>query len=259
MSKKKTEKQIFYKWVLMIVIAVFLGGVAGVFSVPLAEKIHSFFAEFTLDRTVAAIATLGCFILVNVLVYIYSFYQYRTSKKMIKNWDKEDEELISHAEKRLDYAMFPMNLITSYDYFFVALLFYFCDIMADDMELHLCVIALIGAGVFFISMMIQVFYQKKILDVIKYLNPEKKGNIFDKKFAKDWENSCDEAQQLIIYKSAYSGYKATSVTCQILWALSFMSMIVFDTGLLPVFCVTVVFTVIVVAYYRTSIKLEYRN
>ena len=47
-----------------------------------------------------------------------------------------------------------------------------------------------------------------IVELEKKLNPEKKGDVIETNFSKKWEDSCDEAQKMIIYEAGYRAYRA---------------------------------------------------
>jgi hypothetical protein len=92
--------------------------------------------------------------------------------------------------------------------------------------------------------------------MIKKFNPEKKGSAFDMNFQKQWEDSCDEGQKLVLYKSGYTAYKYVNYTCLILLVLGMVSMISFKTGILPILFVSAIYLVTTIAFTVTSMKLE---
>ena len=65
----------------------------------------------------------------------------------------------------------------------------------------------ITLGLLIVSLMWGVFLQKKIVEKIKELAPEKQGNVFDTKFQKDWYNSCDEMERAQIGRCCYEVFK----------------------------------------------------
>lgn len=59
--------------------------------------------------------------------------------------------------------------------------------------------------------------QQKIIDLLKVMNPEKQGSIYDFKFNKKWEESSDEAELMKTYRAGYKAYKAVTNFLLILW------------------------------------------
>jgi len=74
------------------------------------------------------------------------------------------------------------------------------------------------------------------------------------KFQKKWEESCDEAEKLKIYKSAFSAYKATNSACIVVWLALFFLNMLFETGVMPLVVVCVLWAVLQIAYYIESVK-----
>ena len=48
--------------------------------------------------------------------------------------------------------------------------------------------------------------QQMTVDFQKIMNPEKQGSVYDLRFQKKWEESCDELEKFTIYRSAYKAY-----------------------------------------------------
>lgn len=113
-----------------------------------------------------------------------------------------------------------------------------------------------GTIVFVISYAMMVLLSKLIVDLEKKLNPEKRGSVFDFNFQKEWEASCDEAEKQIMYKAAYQAYHAVNIACMIMWAVSFMGMLVFQAGLLPMFCVTAIWGTMITTFSVVCARME---
>ncbi len=59
--------------------------------------------------------------------------------------------------------------------------------------------------------------QRQIVDQLREQNPEKQGSVYQFNFQKVWLQSCDEAEQLQIYRAGYRAYQAGVYTCLGLW------------------------------------------
>ena len=109
---------------------------------------------------------------------------------------------------------------------------------------------------FLLTIFVVFLFQKQVVDLLKTINPEKHGSIFDFNFNKKWIASCDEAQQLLIYKAAYKAFRIGIYTCLALWLLLFLANMAFDVGLLPIACVSLIWLIITIAYYVESRHLQ---
>lgn len=256
-TKKKTDKQIFRRWVLVMILAFVGGGVGGFFSVPISEWVKENAGKLVVNAGVITYTALIIFALLNIVCIIFTFCYYEKTKRMAEEWNGEDEEQIEIIEKKIDYAMIPLGIIPCVNQFLFAATFYMgFDMLRKDMDFICSILSLV---IFIATSLVYVALQKKLVDLTKKLNPEKQGNVLDKNFTDEWLASCDEAQQLLIYKCSYKAYKAVASACNILWFVTFVGMLSFDTGLLPIFCVSLIMTVMQITYMRESMKLEHKK
>lgn len=115
---------------------------------------------------------------------------------------------------------------------------------------------IVSEVVFVVSMILYCAIEKLVIDEEKKLNPEKKGNIFDINFRRDWEKSSDEAELIAIAKSSKKGFMAGIKVGFVMWMLMFVSMFAFDTGVMPIVAVGLVLIVMYVAYCREFVRLQ---
>lgn len=179
----------------------------------------------------------------------------RKGKKSIAAWNGEEEESIKRTENALGIGIFLSNIMQILNSFLYAAGLHLGD-SADLPESHrkwilLAVLLLFAAGLF-----LMMVVQKKIVDAVKLINPEKRGNILDVHFQKKWEESCDEAQQLYIYKASYASFRAVQFTCILLWVICVCADLAFQTGLFPVLLVSILWMVSTVTYMIATVKLE---
>lgn len=86
--------------------------------------------------------------------------------------------------------------------------------------------------VLFIAVLVlAVLLQQKTVDLVKEMNPEKKGSIYDEKFQKLWWESCDEAERRQIGQASYKAYSTASKFCAYFWGALFLGNMIFDYGL----------------------------
>ena len=62
-----------------------------------------------------------------------------------------------------------------------------------------------------VSMPLVILNQGRIVNFIRRINPEKRGDVRDLKFNKEWYNSCDEAERQKIGRASYRTVLATQM------------------------------------------------
>jgi len=251
-KKQKTDKKIFVKWIL----AFLVGVVGGFFSRPVLEWFKTATSGIEFNMEFLMYLATALFLLVNMIGVGISYVFYKKAKKMTTDWDEDNEDELDDIENKLDIAMLPIAIMTSVNYFLFGLTTYIGLVLMEGQGLLRAFVSMIDIVIFLVASFTFVALQKKCIDLTKQLNPEKKGNIFDKNFSKEWLASCDEAQQLMIYKASYAAYKSVGSVCQILWLVTIIGMMSFNTGLLPVFCVSAIMLVMQIAYFMEAKKLE---
>ena len=89
----------------------------------------------------------------------------------------------------------------------------------------------------------------------KEINPEKKGSVYDLKFRKTWIASCDEAEQLQIYRAAFRAYTAMNYAALGMFLVCFIGMLSWHFGLLPITMVLFVWLTGVIVYGVESLRM----
>ncbi len=187
-------------------------------------------------------------------VFVVSFVMYGKIKRTISGWDGENEDVIVDIESRITTASYLPCVIV-----FVGLVLFPVCIYAVDRTYsdgRGTFLTVLSELVFLISMALYCVVEKLVIDEEKKLNPEKSGNIFDMHFRRDWENTSDEAELIMIAKSSKKGFMTGIKAGFVMWILTFMSMFAFDTGVMPIVAVGLVLIVMYVAYCREFVRLQ---
>ena len=163
-----------------------------------------------------------------------------------------DEQIIEAVEDKLSQGMFILSVIMIVQMLFFGIMMADLENIADSSF----ALAMAATGVFVAGNLAQLKQQQLMVDLEKEMNPSKKGSVYDAKFRDKWEESCDELEKIIIYKSAYKAYKTTALTCVILWIVTATLSIAFKTGPLPSIAVSIIWLVQTVSYCREAMKLE---
>lgn len=157
-----------------------------------------------------------------------------------KMWDGEDEDTAERIDKDIHKVLLFVDLS-------LPLCIFFMSCASEKMT------GVIIAE-FIISMIIAMIIQQKSVDLLRMMNPEKKGSVYDFKFQKKWLDSCDEAEHKKIGEASYKSYKVTQMSCIILWLLLLFMDKIFHTGILPIFIVLLIFSISTVSYMIEAMK-----
>lgn len=237
------------KFIIILVIATLLGGIIGFcmvfFQGSGIEEIAG-----AIQGSLTKIAPWSSLVLTAVL-FAVAHSLYRQARKMYAGWNEEDDEEMERIEKKLTISLLLISLITIQAFFFFAvgvsglaelvqksgLLGILCNLVA-----MIAAVVCTGKG------------QKEVVDFEREMNPEKQGSVYDVDFAKKWENSCDEAEKMAIYKASYSAYKATQKCCMVLWIICACGGMLWNIGLFPVTIVMIIWATQTISYCRSCMK-----
>lgn len=250
MKTKSENRRALPKFLVGILLAGIGGGVLGfgagvVNSVRLSEHVRT-----ALSAALTAVGPWGISV-TSVLFLGIGWGLYRQARNLYKSWDGEDEEPIDAAEQKLSWAMLMSALAMLADFFFLSVLVIY-DVGGLLPTLgHL--------GLFLVSVAVIVVLQQKVVDLEKQINPEKRGSVYDFKFQKKWMESCDESEQRQIGQASYKAYQAVTHVCLWTWVALLIIHYAFDTGLLPMVPVLVIFGVMQITYTLESIRLSRKS
>ncbi|MEE0265429.1 MAG: DUF3169 family protein [Acutalibacteraceae bacterium] len=185
---------------------------------------------------------------------------YFKSKKAFNSWDGEDEESIFKIEQMISKVLIISNATLLSTFFLITIAIFFLD--SKNVTLANKIIGINGGitlAIFTISTLFYMLIQRACIELEKKINPEKRGEVFDKNFQKDWDNSLDEAEKIMVGKAAYKSFKITNATCAIVWCIAFIAQIIYHTGVFTVLLITVIWIVSTLSYQIEAYKLENKN
>ena len=244
---KKDNRKALPKFLLILVVCMLLGGVVGGLSVIVSISDVSIVVREGIARGLTVIAPWGIPV-VSVVLLVPAFCFLRQAKKALTAWDGEDEETSERIELLENRVMLLSNVTLLLDIFFFSVAFIY-DIQG----------VLLTVVLFLLSMGLCTFFQQKVVDQIRVMNPEKQGSVYETKFQKKWIDSCDELERRQIGEAAFKAFQAGNVTCIVLWMVLIVSHIIFATGLLPIVVVLVIWGVMLLVYQVTASKMGRRK
>lgn len=222
--KNKNKNKKVWPFVLLFAGAMVVCFCLGAFSAKIiTEKVPENFTGGDLDVITAPfIYNVFPFVSLAILIIevVFGSVVYGKAKKELKAWDGEDEEQIDKAETKLSAFVLISNIMLITEYILLPIWFHTMLILDFGKGKGLFWTEILMLVTFFAVMIYTLVMQRAAVELEKKVNPEKKGELLDPKFQKDWEGSCDEAEMLISYKACYKGYKVGNNVCTTLWLVS---------------------------------------
>ena len=248
---KMEDKKAMKKFAAVMLVSLIVGACAGI-GLVIVKFYGIEVVNQMLEQILFVVLTYGMPV-VTVVVTAVVIAIYVNSRKAFRNWDGESEEPINTVERRLAYALWlvAINIIWNYFVFGAAFCSHYWDGIQNE---NLAGNVLVMAVFFIAAIFITLVEQQKIVNLEKEINPEKMGSVYDTKFQKKWEESCDEAEKLQIYKCGYKAYRVTYNLCIGLWVFCVLGGFIWEFGIVPVLMVTVIWAVMVTVYSMESIR-----
>lgn len=247
--EKKTEKKAVLKFVLLILISAALG--AGT-SMLMGWLTHWDGISFQGLGDMLGAMVPWVFLFTNLISAIAAMLICHRAKKQIGQWDGEDE-CIEQTEQQLSCGLLLANIMTVVNFFlFSAGIEVSLNTKLGD---QYGVILFPACILIFILGYVWIFFVNyRVVKLEKQINPEKRGSVFDVKFQKQWLESCDEAEKLMVYRCGFRAYQVGNKVCMGLWLVALFLQLWADTGLFPVLSICVIWLSMVAAYVLASIR-----
>lgn len=190
-----------------------------------------------------------------VVLLALTIYFYQKAKRLYAQNDIDDDASFDAIDHNLTTSMTISSLVFVLDFLFFGIFAAGISHM-DNSNSAVLPCFIITLLVFVGSAFATLYLQTRTIQMTKLLYPNKKGDPLDVKFSKDWLDSCDEAEQYVIFRSAYTAFQTTQKCIIFLWVIAVFGALLFETGILPVFIVSVLWGVLIMSYTITSSKLE---
>lgn len=242
------KKKSIIKEILLIA---FTGVVGGVIAFLIGRIDLSAVADSV--YSIAAIVVPLLFVLINAVSALIAEFRLRKAKKQYENYNAENEDELTEIENSLGSPLLFLTVTAILNLAFLSVIIELTDYTKIYGE-YVAVVIIATIAITIISTLLHFVIARKYVELVKEINPEKKGDILDRNFDKKWEESCDEGEKLIMYKSAYASFKATNICCSVLWFVCLFLQLCFGTGILPVLCVSAVWLTMTISYCLESNK-----
>ncbi len=199
-----------------------------------------------------------CIIATAVISFALSLYHYNVAKKLYADFDEDadpdddEADLYARADRKLSSAVSASGIGQITGMLFFAVFF-------SDLDAHLeqhSALALVTTIIFIAGIFLTVRMQQLQIDFVKRMSPSMKGSVYDSKFHQKWEESCDEAERLVIYKASYKAYRFANIACSAGWAVTIMGSLILHYGCLPSVVISALWMLMNIVYYREAMRLE---
>lgn len=256
-KKEKSNLRVFLTFIAFLIICTAVGYITGKGLVKL-EAQASFAQTLETIKSFFISATPAAFIISSFLGIVIPVITFAVCRSMFKQLekDKENDDLWDNLEDRLNVPMLFSNTFLIID---MCLFFCMIHISMRQEERIGGIVVIIGYVLFALSMIVYILITKLAVDMEKKLNPEKNGNPLDFQFQKVWMKSCDEAQQLLVYKAGYKAFNTTNAVSMILFIIVFLIIELFKFDVFALIVLAVIMLVNNLSYMLTAAKLERRN
>lgn len=239
-ENKKVDRKALKIFIPVLIVAFFVGIGLGAMGNFLEENVADLMAKKI--ASALSIITPYANLVMNLICILANSILIVALKKKVKSWDGEDEEEYERIEGKMSIILSCINVVFILSFFFFSAGFDYCIKTATKVEL-ICYF-----GGFILALAGNMIIQSVVVNLCKELNPEKQGSVYAMDFSKQWEKSCDEAEKMLIYKSAFGAYNVSNNVYIGLWLFCILGNQIWHFGIIPSTLVIVMWLVQSISY-----------
>lgn len=260
MKRKISKISVLIMALCLAVVGGIVGFLGGIY-IPTDFVLDDYLNTYSLYAFYIA-AGLSICILIISLAFPFRFYC--KSKSMYKNGDKEDDELISAVDRMLGKSIITLSILSILSLIPFAIWFHnFAVSLKTDALFESSAVLTLWSNylIIFAIILFNFVLYRAVVQLVKKINPEKKGEVLSIKFSKDWESTLDEAEKMIVYKVSRKAYVFISKFSYVMFFLALIGDLLFGFGILPaIFTGAIaVASVLSVNIYLYSLSKKVRN
>lgn len=253
---KKTKKSSYFSATWKMLLAMFIGGIAGGVMAVAYELMRNGINEGL--RSVTGTIQHYIFpalVVVAVATVIIGEYSMHRLKEVYKEMEDADEERFYELdyEEEMWGGWISGSYIVSQVFCIIILSFgYSLKYIRSGSSNYFLAACIIFCLCYFYDLYLSIRYVK----LIQKAHPEKQGDPSSRKFLEQWVESCDEAEKEVIYKSAYKTYVILNKVIPVLLLLTIISNLFLNTGIMAVLIVAVIYLITGLTYIRSSMVFK---
>ena len=256
--KKEKKVNSYLRGVKIIVIAGLIGGVIGGVTGTLRYVLLSHGILLSGDWILTQIRSLLIPILsiifaVTVILEEACMRKLRVICEKQQTAEDEDCDWLEYEEEKVGAFGTNWNVLSQVLSIFFLTFGYSMKYIETDHHAYSFLVACI---IFIVSFVYLYFWQIRYVKLLQKTHPEKKGDPSSTKFQEQWLDSCDEAEKEIIYRSAYKAYMTVNRTVPVILIMVMLANLYFDTGMLAVVVLAVVWMLAQFTYTGSCLKMK---
>ena len=242
--KKNTKRNLKFTFMLL-----FFALIGAVSSLVLQFKADVFIESIN-SLTFVLLQNVTILFLIGILPLIIATIAIQKAKRKAKNADDLNDDDFESANKLLSLALSISSLILPWGFVCFGLSIIYNVSAADN--------SFFGDFLLFIAEMAWIgIIQYQAVEATKKIFPEKRGNILESKFQKEWYASCDEAEKQVIDEACYRSYKTMSAVYPVLFAVLVCGSTIFELSPFYFILAGMLWAIQLLSYYIPSYKLEH--
>ncbi len=240
------KKKVGLKFALSLIFFAFIGALCSIIMRTTEQEFNNIIANlsYTVTKNSAILMLIG------VIPLIIGSVLVTKVKKVIKSNDNLDEDEFEKVQKMISLSLFIPSVIMPWG--FMCFGFSAVRNIADKTPY-----ILLDLLIFVIEAAWITIIQYQAVEQTKKISPEKKGNVLDKRFEKDWYSSCDEAEKQIIGEACYVSYRTMNRVYPVLFAVMICICGIYNLSPIIFFVVGLLWSVQIFSYLIPSYKLEH--
>ncbi len=254
MKAEKKTMNTYLKFGLKILAFAFAGGLLGLGSV--------YFGIYSLGGLVEAAANVvreyllpvqALFFILAVLIGEPVLYKYRALGRQLEDAEDEQSDRIEYEMERVSsvgmtssiagMVLAMILLSTGYSMEYIE------SLSTSGNRILLAVFV-----VFILNCIYNGFWQVRYVKSVQKIYPKQKADIASVKFQEQWLESCDEAEREMIYQASYRTYLCIHKLVSVLAVIAMLSHLFWNTGIMAVVMVGIVWITMTAAYCRACVK-----
>ncbi len=173
---------------------------------------------------------------IGLAAILFSYVPLAKAKKRIADWngwnDDTDDTFYRQTERLLNVSL-RISILGSM-VLFMAIALLTIATYGKHMSVYLFFVCMLC---FLFCMIFLAFLQRKAVEQLRILNPEKKGDALELHFRKKWMESLDEQERLATYAASYKAFSSLNIVFFVLYILMILLVPFFSIGFLPFLCV----------------------
>ncbi len=192
------------------------------------------------------------FVLVECGITIAAFITYTMTKKQYMALSPDDEEDLAVIEQKINVPICLYNIGVVLDACMFSITIFLSEHKGIEDTLWESILIVGSAALLILNIALLVWVGSMSVELVKQMNPEKRGDFMELDFQKKWEASLDEAEKMIQYQGAHKAYKAGQMACFALWGVNML----LQGGILTTIFIAVIWLTMVIVYQNEVVRLE---